>query len=99
MVRRLFLAVLVCGLGVQAVAFADNPPGTQDSDAEITRRVAQALLENDRDVAARIQVSTLNGVVTLEGTTFSNIQTLKVLRDAGEVSGVAKVRNRLHVAM
>jgi osmotically-inducible protein OsmY len=97
MLRRIFLAALVCGFGLQGVAFADTSPGTQDSDSEITRRVARALLENDQDVAPRIQVSTLNGVVTLDGTTFSNVQILKALSDARQVSGVVKVRNRLHV--
>jgi osmotically-inducible protein OsmY len=99
MVRSCFLATLVCGLSLQGAAFADTSSGTQASDTEISTRVAQALQQNDRDVAARIHVSTLNGVVTLEGTTFSNSQTIKVLRDASGVSGVVKVQSRLHVAL
>ncbi len=96
--RRLFLAA-VCGLVWQGAAIADSPYPAQGSDAEITDRVAQMLLKADADVARRIRISTLNGVVTLEGTVLSASQIFKVLGDAGKVTGVVQVKNRLHVQM
>ncbi len=82
MVRKLLVAAMVCGFSLQGAAYADGTPTIRASDADISHRVTQTLLQADRDVAQRIHVSTVNGVVTLEGTLFSSSQVLKVLRDA-----------------
>ena len=99
MLPRRLVFVAVCGLVWHGAAFADSPNPVQSSDAEITDRVAQMLLKADADVARRIRVSTQNGVVTLEGTVLSTSQVFKVASDAGKVTGVAQVKNRLHVQM
>jgi osmotically-inducible protein OsmY len=96
--RRLVLTA-VCGLICQGAAFADSLNPVQGSDTEITDRVVHKLIEADADVARRIRVSTLNGVVTLEGTVLSASQVFKVMGDAGKVTGVVHVKNRLHVQM
>ncbi len=95
--RRLVLAA-ICGLVSHGAAYADAPP-VQSSDAEITNRVIHELMRADTEVAPRIRVSTLNGVVTLEGTVFTPSQVFKIAGDARKVSGVVQVKNRLHAQM
>ena len=92
--RRLVLAA-ICALAAQTVARADTP-SVQSSDTEITDRVVQRLLKTHADVARRIRVSTLNGVVTLDGTVFTLAQVSRIAAEAGRVSGVVRVKNRLH---
>ena len=99
MVRRLLVAAILCGSSLLQGAYADTPAAAQGSDAEITDRVIHKLADTDRDIAPRIRVSTVNGVVTLEGTVFSNNQALQAVGDARAVAGVVKVRNRLTVRM
>jgi osmotically-inducible protein OsmY len=99
MLPRRFVLAAVCGLLLQAAASADAPDAVQASDADITNRVVQKLVQADPRVAQRIRVSTLNGVVTLEGTVFTPSQILKVQGDTGTVTGVVQVKNRLHLQM
>jgi osmotically-inducible protein OsmY len=99
MLQRRSVLAAVCGFMLQCAAFADSPNPVQGSDAEITDRVVQKLLQVDADVARRISVTTLNGVVTLEGTVFTANQIFKLLGDTGKVAGVVQVKNRLHVQM
>lgn len=99
MFPRRFVLAAAGGLLLQGVAAADSPDAVQTSDIDITNRVIKKLLTADADVARRISVSTLQGVVTLEGTVFTASQVFKVLGDVGKVSGVVQVRNRLHVQM
>jgi hyperosmotically inducible periplasmic protein len=94
----LVIPLIVLGSSLQSRARADSP-ATQGSDAEITDRVVQALAESDGETAGRIHVSTVNGVVTLEGSGLSNAQVLKALQRAHQVSGVTEVRNRLKVRL
>lgn len=96
--RRLVLAAM-CGLVLQGAAYADSQTGVQSSDTEITDRVVHELMKADADVARRVSVSTLNGIVTLEGTVFTPAQVLKIAGDVGRVSGVVQVKNRLRVRM
>lgn len=99
MVRRLFISATFCALTLAGGAYADTPVAAQGTDAEITNRVTQKLLQADSDVAPGIRVTTQNGVVTLEGNVSTQAQVLKVIRDASAVDGVSKVHNRLRVAM
>ena len=100
MIRRLLATAIVCGfMLLHNGAYADPASVAQGSDADITDRVSHKLVEADRDVGPRIHVSTVNGVVTLEGTVFSNSQVLRALEQARAVSGVLKVQNHLHVRM
>ena len=99
MLRKRLVLAAVCGLIWQGAAYADSPNPVQNSDVDITNRVVQRLLQVDANVAQRIRVSTLNGVVTLDGTVFTTSQLFKVLGDAGKVSGVVQVKNRLHLPL
>jgi len=99
MVRRLLVAAIACALNIPGGVFAATASVAQGSDAEITDRVMHKLLEDDSDVAQRIHVSTVNGVVTLEGKLTTNSQVLKVLGDAQTVAGVTRVKNRLFARM
>ena len=99
MVRRLLVAAIVCALNVPGGVFAAAPAVAQGSDAEITDRVMHKLLEEEGDLAQRVHVSTVNGVVTLEGRLTTNSQVLKVLGDAHAVAGVTKVTNHLTTRM
>ena len=99
MLQRRFVLAAVFGLIWYGAAYADFPNAVQGSDTDVTNRVVQRLIQADADVARRIRVSTLNGVVTLEGTVFSTSQIFKIMRDAGKVTGVVQVKNRLHVQM
>jgi osmotically-inducible protein OsmY len=99
MIRTLLATVIVCGLGLQSVALADTVAGSQGPDADITNRVVNQLSESDRDVVRRIHVSTVNGVVTLEGTVLTSVQAAKILSVVRALPGVTKVENRLHIPM
>ena len=107
MLQRRYVLAAVCGLMLQGAAFADTPKAdgvqssnaVQSSDAEITDRVVHKLVESDARVAQRIRVSTLNGVVTLEGSVFTPSQELKAVGDTSKVTGVVQVKNRLHVQL
>jgi len=99
MLQRRSVLAAVCGLMLQCAVFADTPSPVQSSDSDITDRVVQKLLQADADIARRISVTTLNGVVTLDGTVFTANQIFKVLGDTGKVAGVVHVKNRLHVQM
>jgi osmotically-inducible protein OsmY len=99
MMKTLLVAAIICGLGLQSVAFADAAAGSQGLDTDITSRVVHQLSESDRDVARRIHVSTENGVVTLEGTVFTSAQAIKIQTDVRALPGVTKVENHLHIVM
>lgn len=93
-----FVAVAAgCAAFLAGVAFADNGSAPPASDATITHRVMGKLSVDDPQVARMIQVSTKNGIVTLNGVTYNGMDEAKVLRDAESVEGVVKVENRLSI--
>lgn len=65
------------------------------NDAQLIGRVRGKLAVDDPQVAARVDVSAKDGIVTLQGEVFTGQQVLKVLRDAESVEGVVKVENRM----
>ena len=97
MLARLLIVAMVCGFNLQGVVLADT--STQGSDAEITNRVIGKLSRADGDLAQRVHVSTVNGIVTLEGKVYTSSQKIKLLSDASRVDGVIKVQDRLRVQM
>src|ERR1700733_7036076 len=99
MVRKILIAALVCGLHLQSTANAETPSAEHLSDAQITDRVTSRLAAAEPDIARQVRVSTVDGVVTLEGTLLTAAQELRVLRDVRSVTGVAKVQNRLTFQM
>jgi osmotically-inducible protein OsmY len=93
--NTLVAAAAGCAAFLAGVAFAAD--SGQPNDAQITHRVEGKLQVDDPQVARMIQVSTKDGIVTLNGLTFNGADEAKVLRDAESVEGVVKVDNRLSI--
>lgn len=93
-----FVAVAAgCAALLSGFAFAGQSSSAPVSDATITQRVMGKLMDDDPEVAHLIQVSTKNGVVTLNGLAYNPMDEAKVIRDAESVEGVVKVKNRMSV--
>ncbi len=69
------------------------------TDAWITTKVKTTLMFNQRVEGADIDVSTENGVVTLDGTVLSPEQKERILELVEDVVNVKAVRDRLRVVM
>ena len=99
--RHLTAAVLVftllapllasCGGGGRSVR-------TEPDDLTITARVKTALLNAPDIVAPRIDVETVNRVVTLSGRVQSKEEEQKAIDIARSVSGVAEVKSTLQIS-
>ncbi|MFQ5508085.1 MAG: BON domain-containing protein [Leptospirillia bacterium] len=88
-------ALVVGGVGGYAVASDERSVGRQASDALITSRVKARLLADERVHAFRIDVDTLEGVVTLSGKLSSADEAARAAKIARETEGVLKVISRL----
>lgn len=89
------LKSLIAAAGVAALAapiFADQP-----QDAYITSKVKIELLKGDGLDPLRINVDTLDGVVTLHGQVESAAAKTKAAQEARSVKGVKEVRDMLAV--
>jgi len=96
MTRNQLLSIIASAFLVSTMTVARAEDATKpSSDAQITERVKSTLFEKDRDIAARIQISTQDGVVTLSGNALTPQYALNVLHDASKVDGVVKVQNHL----
>jgi osmotically-inducible protein OsmY len=95
----LAVAVLGCSLvaGGAAWAHSADTPQQATSDAQITQQVARHIDHDFPNWAARIDVSTQAGVVTLSGYAETPYSESKILEDAHGVPGVVRVRNDLRV--
>lgn len=71
--------------------------GTQIDDATITAKVKLKLIEDPITKARKIDVDTVNGVVTLTGIVESENQKKKAIEHAKSVSGVVKVIDNLQI--
>ncbi len=69
---------------------------TQPDDLTITARVKSALLNSDIP-APRIDVETVNRVVTLSGRVASKEEELRAIQLARSVAGVADVKSTLQI--
>ena len=65
-------------------------------DAVLTGKIKTALLMDERIGATGINVTTVNGVVTLEGTVDSSVQR-RLAADVAVLNGAEEVRNLLEV--
>jgi osmotically-inducible protein OsmY len=74
---------------------AENQTTIKVDDQHITDQVKQKLAMNDPTVAARIFVSTRDGVVTLMGMEVPKGNIVDAMHDAASVDGVVRVDNRL----
>ena len=108
--RKTLLSVGVAiALGVGTAACSDrsssSEPRTQsenartsNSDTAVTDSVKTRLTSQDSDRSSNIQVSTNDGVVTLEGTVSSDFDKSEAEALANSVDGVDRVDNRLVVS-
>jgi hyperosmotically inducible protein len=71
--------------------------GTQIDDATITAKVKLKLIEDPITKARKIDVDTVNGVVTLTGAVESEKEIKRAIEIARNVEGVKKVVNNLRV--
>jgi len=71
--------------------------GTQIDDATITAKIKLKLLEDPVTKARKIDVDTVNGVVTLTGVVESQKEIERAIKIAKSVAGVKKVVNNLKI--
>ncbi len=95
MARNQLLSIIASTLLVTTITVARAEDAVKPTDAQITERVKSKLFEKDREIAARIQISTQEGVVTLSGSALTPQYEINAIRDASKVDGVVKVHNRL----
>ncbi|MGC9142102.1 MAG: BON domain-containing protein [Caldimicrobium sp.] len=79
------------------VATDTRTVGTQIDDALITAKVKAKLIEDPITKARKIDVDTVNGVVTLTGIVDSEAEITRAIEIAKSVPGVKKVVNNLRV--
>lgn len=84
-----------CSLLLAAAVQADSGP----SDAELTRKVEQALADSAVLDGAEIQVETQDAVVHLTGTAQNSDQSSEARLIAAGVSRVKDVRNDIHIRL
>ncbi len=91
--------MLVGGGAYEGYKVATDPRsvGTQIDDAVITSKVKLKLLEDPITKARKIDVDTVNGVVTLTGLVSSEKEMKRALELAISVEGVKKVVNNLKI--
>lgn len=97
--RHLTIALLVLSLIPPLLSACGGGPSvrTQPDDLTITARVKTALL-NDPDIAApRIDVETVNRVVTLSGRVDTREEEQKAIAVARSVPGVVEVKSTLQI--
>jgi len=71
--------------------------GTQIDDATITAKIKLKLLEDPVTKARKIDVDTVNGVVTLTGVVESQKEIERAIKIAKSVAGVKRVVNNLRI--
>uniref|UniRef100_A0A832LXQ2 Osmotically-inducible protein Y n=1 Tax=Caldimicrobium thiodismutans TaxID=1653476 RepID=A0A832LXQ2_9BACT len=91
--------VLVGGGAYEGYKVATDPRsvGTQVDDAIITTKVKTKLIEDPITKARKIDVDTVNGVVTLNGLVDSEEEIQRAVAIAQSVPGVKRVVNNLRV--
>jgi len=91
--------VLVGGGAYEGYKIATDPRtiGTQIDDALITAKIKAKLIEDPVTKARKIDVDTVNGVVTLTGVVESEKEIERAIEIAKSVPGVKKIVNNLRV--
>lgn len=91
--------VVVGGAAVGGVKAAtdERTIGRLTDDAVLTARVKTVLIKDEEVMARKIDVDTLNGVVTLSGLVESEAVSRRAEALAAQVEGVVRVRNNLQV--
>ena len=88
--------VLISALTIGG-AMAAESPGKAVSDSWITTKVKSELATDKQVKATHIHVKTVEGIVTLTGTTKSQADIDRAVEDANKVKGVKQVVNNLEV--
>lgn len=91
-----FIALAGSALLLAGAAYAQSSAAPADS--QISDQVAAAVRKTDPNLVVRLDVSTKDGVVTLNGQTRSAGDAMRALQAARRVPGVTKVVNRLSSA-
>jgi len=91
--------LIVGGTAYEGYKVGSDPRsiGTQIDDATITAKVKLKLIEDPITKARKIDVDTVNGVVTLTGVVESEKEIKRAIEIAKNVKGVKKVVNNLRV--
>jgi hyperosmotically inducible protein len=107
LILLLFISVFVSGCGwvvvgggaYQGYKAGSDPRsvGTQIDDATITAKVKLKLLEDPVTKARKIDVDTVNGVVTLTGVVETEEEIKRAIEIARKVEGVKRVVNNLKI--
>jgi hyperosmotically inducible periplasmic protein len=99
--RLLVLSYLACvlsgcggGMGIHPATATAN---AATDDATITARVKTALLNDTQVAATKIDVATVNGVVTMSGTVKSKDDEARAIPLARQTSGVKDVKSVLQI--
>lgn len=103
-IKRKWRALRVSLLGLLGgccllTAITTQAAGTAPTDAELTRRVEQALADSAVLDGAEIQVETQDAVVHLTGTAQNSDQASEARLIAAGVSRVKDVRNDIHIRL
>lgn len=102
MTTTLLASAIALGFGATAVHAQDEAPqrtlGQTIDDASITASIKTKLLADERTKGFDTNVTTKNGVVTLEGGADTQAAKLAVSELAGQVDGVILIKNNLVVA-
>lgn len=99
------LAVVSCDQMTNTTTTPTKPAATADDqsesavDKQISEKIRQALVSDKSlsTVAKNVTVSTVNGVVTLRGSVNSDMEKMKIDREAKQATGVKNVINNIEV--
>lgn len=94
--RRYLVALAALAL-TSTAALADNMSNHPVKDSYITSKVKAELVADHATKARDIHVATINGIVTLRGTTRSDAEKDRAEQDALRVKGVRAVHNHIKV--
>jgi hyperosmotically inducible periplasmic protein len=98
--KRSNLSVAALGLSLALAgnaALANNNSEQPVADTVITTKVKAELARDDATKARDINVTTVDGVVTLSGAVDSSAEKKKAEKDARNIKGVMSVDNQLTV--
>jgi osmotically-inducible protein OsmY len=101
MSRRLMMALCVASLawaGCAGGSIRRPTAGAAIDDATITAGVKTMLLNDAQVNATKMDVSTVNGVVTISGSVRSKAEEARAIELARQVAGVKDVRSTLQVS-
>ena len=96
--RTITTALLVVSLATSLLACGGSRSvRTEPDDLTITARVKTALLNDPEIAAPRIDVETVNRVVTLTGRVASKQEEQRAIQVARSIPGVADVKSALQI--